>query len=224
MTGNPSPDDAHHDERRGFTLRRLEAIVFASVEPVSDADLALQVPHDLHLNDLMTQLQRDYQSRGVQLVHTAQGWQFRTAPDLTDLIAIVKEEPRKLSKVALETLAIIAYHQPVTRAEIEDIRGVSTMRGTLDTLLETGWVRLRGRRKTPGRPVTYGTTPAFLAHFGLEALSDLPGLEELKGAGFIEGRVPSHLHVPNPSDDPALNADEDPLEEDEATLFNVSTS
>ena len=119
---------------------------------------------------------------------------------------------RKLSRAAVETLAIVAYHQPVTRAEIEEIRGVTTSKGTLDVLLETGWVRLRGRRKAPGRPVTYGTTEGFLSHFGLDALADLPGLDELKGAGLIEKSLPAGFNVPMPSDDPALREDEEPLE------------
>jgi segregation and condensation protein B len=121
--------------------------------------------------------------------------------------------PRRLSRAALETLAIIAYHQPVTRAEIEEIRGVATSKGTLDTLMETGWVRLRGRRRTPGRPVTYGTTPGFLVQFGLDRVDDLPGLDELKGAGFIEGRITKDMMIPNPSDDATLREDEDPLED-----------
>jgi segregation and condensation protein B len=122
-------------------------------------------------------------------------------------------EPRRLSRAAMETLAIVAYHQPVTRAEIEEIRGVTTSKGTLDTLLETGWVRLRGRRRTPGRPVTYGTTPLFLDQFGLDAIDDLPGLDELKGAGFLEGRLPAGLAVPVPSDDTTLREDEEPLDD-----------
>jgi segregation and condensation protein B len=121
----------------------------------------------------------------------------------------------KLTAAALETLAVIAYRQPVGRAEIEEIRGVATSKGTLDLLLETGWVRLRGRRRAPGRPVTYGTTPAFLTHFGLDAVDDLPGLEELKGAGFIEGRLSAGMSVPVPSDADALRDDEDPLDDDE---------
>ena len=121
-------------------------------------------------------------------------------------------EKRKLSRAAIETLAIIAYHQPVTRSEIEEMRGVSTSAGSVDVLLETGWIRPRGRRKTPGRPVTYGTTETFLSHFGLDAVGDLPGLEELKGAGMFDGRLPAGFSVPMPSDDPALRDDEDPLE------------
>jgi len=120
--------------------------------------------------------------------------------------------PRKLSRAAIETLAIVAYHQPVTRAEIEDIRGVIISKGTLDVLMETGWVRMRGRRKAPGRPITYGTTEAFLAHFGLDGLGDMPGIEELKGAGLLDGRIPAGFAVPIPSDDVALREDEDPLE------------
>ncbi len=125
------------------------------------------------------------------------GWAFRTASDLSFVLSRDVVEQKKLSRAAMETLAIVAYHQPVTRAEIEEIRGVATSKGTLDLLLETGWVRLRGRRRAPGRPVTYGTTPDFLDHFGLDAIDDLPGLEELKGAGFLEGRVPSDLSVPD---------------------------
>ena len=124
------------------------------------------------------------------------------------------EEPRKLSRAAIETLSIIAYHQPVTRAEIEEIRGVATARGTLDVLMEAGWVRMRGRRKTPGRPITFGTTEAFLSHFGLNAVSDLPGLDELKSAGLFDGRLPVGVAIPLPSDDPLLRADEDPLDAD----------
>src|SRR6202008_531686 len=123
-------------------------------------------------------------------------------------------EEKKLSRAALETLAIVAYHQPVTRAEIEDIRGVAISKGTLDLLLETGWVRLRGRRRAPGRPITYGTTEAFLIHFGLETIADLPGLEELKGAGLLDGRLPKDFAIPQPSDDLALAENEDPLEDD----------
>jgi segregation and condensation protein B len=149
---------------------------------------------------------------------------FRTAGDLSWLLSRETVEPKKLSRAAMETLAIIAYHQPVTRAEIEDIRGVSTSKGTLDVLLETGWVRLRGRRKAPGRPVTYGTTPAFLLHFGLEALGDLPGLEELKGSGLLDGRLPPGFTVPAPTDDPTLREDEDPLEPGDLDLTLAPTS
>jgi segregation and condensation protein B len=143
---------------------------------------------------------------------------FRTAEDLGYLLSREAHETRKLSRAALETLSVIAYHQPVTRAEIEDIRGVSIHRGTLDSLLETGWIRLRGRRRTPGRPVTYGTTEHFLIHFGLESISDLPGLDDLKGAGFLDGRLPQGFSVPMPTDSQELTEDEDPLGED---LFTV---
>ncbi len=141
----------------------------------------------------------------------AGGYAFRTAPDLGYLLAAEAEPPRRLSRAALEILSIIAYHQPVTRAEIEEIRGVATRRGTLDILLEAGWVRLSGRRRSPGRPVTFGTTPGFLEHFGLDRIDDLPGLEEMKGAGIIEGRLTRDMAMPVPDDDPGLRADEDPL-------------
>ena len=139
-------------------------------------------------------------------------WTFRTAGDLSWLLSKETVETRKLSRAAIETLAIIAYHQPVTRTEIEDIRGVSTSKGSIDVLLETGWIKPRGRRKAPGRPLTFGTTEAFLSHFGLDAVGDLPGLEELKGSGLLDGRLPAGFDVPMPSDDPALREDEDPLE------------
>jgi segregation and condensation protein B len=141
-------------------------------------------------------------------VNVAGKWQFRTAPDLAFLLRREKPEQRRLSRAAIETLAIIAYHQPVTRAEIEDIRGVALSKGTLDALMEVGWIKIRGRKRTPGRPVTYGTTDAFLVHFGLESVSHLPGVDELKAAGFLEALPPSGLDVPSPSDE--LSPDEDP--------------
>jgi segregation and condensation protein B len=160
----------------------------------------------------LTRLQEDYAIRGVNLVRIGGKWTFRTASDLSWLLSKETIETRKLSRAAIETLAIIAYHQPVTRTEIEDIRGVSTSKGSVDVLLQTGWIRPRGRRRAPGRPVTYGTTETFLSHFGLDALDDLPGLEELKGSGLLDGRLPPGFSVPAPSDDPALREDEDPLE------------
>jgi segregation and condensation protein B len=194
--------------------RIAEALFFASKDPIGLDVIKQRMPDGIEADQVVAQLQRDYAHRGVTLVQVAEKFMFRTAEDLGYLLSREREEPRKLSKAALETLAIVAYHQPVTRAEIEDIRGVSTNKGTLDQLLETGWVRLRGRRKAPGRPVTYGTTDQFLVHFGLNAIGDLPGLDELKGAGFLDGRIPAGMHVPLPSDDPTLRSDEDPLEDD----------
>jgi segregation and condensation protein B len=166
-------------------------------------------------------LQADYANRGVNLVRVGNKWTFRTATDLAWLMTRESTETRKLSRAAIEMLAIIAYHQPVTRAEIEEIRGVMTSKGTLDVLLETGWIRPRGRRKTPGRPLTFGTTEAFLAQFNLEALGDLPGLEELRGTGLLDSRLPTGFTVPTPSDDPALREDEDPLEPGDLDLALV---
>ena len=160
----------------------------------------------------LVRLQLDYAPRGVNLVSVSGKWTFRTATDLAWLLSKESVETRKLSRAAIETLAIIAYHQPVTRTEIEEIRGVSTSKGSLDVLLQTSWIRPRGRRKAPGRPVTYGTTEAFLSHFGLDGVGDLPGLDELKGSGLLDGRLPPGFSVPLPSDDPALRDDEDPLE------------
>jgi segregation and condensation protein B len=193
-------------------LRLLEALLFASAEPLDQATLAKRMPEGVDVKVALAQLQADYASRGVNLVRIANKWTFRTAGDLAWLMTRESTETRKLSRAAIEVLAIIAYHQPVTRAEIEDIRGVVTSKGTLDVLLETGWIRPRGRRKTPGRPLTFGTTDTFLSQFSLEALGDLPGLEELKGTGLLDSRLPTGFSVPSPSDDPALREDEDPLE------------
>ena len=193
-------------------LRLLEAMLFASVEPLDEKSLAARLPAGVDVRAALARLQEDYAARGVNLVQIAGKWTFRTATDLAWLLSKETIETRKLSRAAIETLAIIAYHQPVTRAEIEDIRGVSTSKGSVDVLLETGWIRPRGRRKAPGRPVTYGTTDAFLSHFSLEALDALPGLDELKGSGLLDGRLPPGFSVPMPSDDPALRDDEEPLE------------
>ena len=193
-------------------LRLLEALLFSSAEPVDEKTLAERLPSDTDVQAALLKLQEEYAQRGVNLVRIAGKWAFRTASDLNWLLSKEAVTPRKLSRAAIETLAIVAYHQPVTRAEIEDIRGVVISKGTLDVLMETGWVRMRGRRKAPGRPITYGTTEAFLAHFGLDALGDMPGIEELKGAGLLDGRIPAGFAVPIPSDDAALREDEDPLE------------
>ena len=193
-------------------LRLLEALLFASATPLDEKTLAVRLPAGVDLRASLQRLQAEYALRGVNLVRVGGKWAFRTATDLSWLLTRESVEPRKLSRAAIETLAVIAYHQPVTRAEIEEIRGVSMSKGTIDVLLETGWIRPRGRRKTPGRPITYGTTEMFLSHFGLEALSDLPGLDELKGSGLLDGRLPPGFTVPLPSDDPVLREDEDPLE------------
>jgi segregation and condensation protein B len=192
--------------------RMAEALIFASAEPVSEKALAARLPDGVNLHAALADLQAIYAKRGVNLVKVGDAWAFRTAGDLAFLMTRDTIQQRKLSRAALEVLAIIAYHQPVTRAEIEEIRGVETSKGTLDTLLETEWVRMRGRRKTPGRPVTYGTTEKFLDHFQLEEIRDLPGIEELKGAGLLSTRMPANFSVPLPPADPdALTEDEDPL-------------
>ena len=192
-------------------LRILEALLFAAAEPLDEKVLASRLPAGTEVRGLLMQLQREYAPRGVNLVRVGGKWTLRTAGDLAWLMTHESVVTRKLSRAAIETLAIVAYHQPVTRAEVEEIRGVSTSKGTLDVLLETGWVRLRGRRKAPGRPVTYGTSETFLSHFGLDALGDLPGLDELKGAGLVDTTMPADFAVPVSSDDPALRDDEEPL-------------
>ncbi|HUG62947.1 MAG TPA: SMC-Scp complex subunit ScpB [Methylomirabilota bacterium] len=193
-------------------MRIAEALLFASAIPLSEADIAARLPEGADVTAALADLVRLYQPRGVTLVTVAGLWMFRTAEDLGFLLQREASEQKRLSRAALETLAIIAYHQPVTRAEIEDIRGVSTAKGTVDVLLETGWIRMRGRRRSPGRPVTYGTTEAFLVHFGLERVGDLPGLEDLRGAGLLEGTVPPGFKIPMPHADDALLPDEDPLD------------
>ena len=197
---------------RSAQLRMVEALLFAATEPLDVASIAARMPDGCDVPALLTELQNDYAKRGVNLARVGDGWRFRTADDLAFLLRQEQVEQKKLSRAALETLAIIAYHQPVTRAEMEEIRGVETSKGTLDTLMETGWVRLRGRRRTPGRPVTYGTTVAFLDHFGLEELRDLPGMDELKGAGLLSARMPASFAMPTPLASPDdLTEDEDPL-------------
>jgi segregation and condensation protein B len=193
-------------------VRMAEAIVFASAEPVSDRHLAERLPDGVDVAAVMAELRLVYEKRGVNLVRVGGAWAFRTAGDLAFLMSREAVQQKKLSRPALEVLAIIAYHQPVTRAEIEEIRGVETSKGTLDMLMETGWIRMRGRRRSPGRPVTYGTTEPFLDHFGLEELRDLPGMEELKGAGLLSARMPSNFSMPQPPADADLLTDEeDPL-------------
>jgi segregation and condensation protein B len=199
-------------------VRVAEAIVFAASEPVAESVIAERLPDGVGVADVLARLAKDYESRGVSLVRIGDGWRFRTADDLAYLLQTEQVEQRKLSRAALETLAIIAYHQPVTRAEIEDIRGVSLSRGVLDVLLELGWIRIRGRRRTPGRPLTFGSTDVFLDHFGLESLKDLPGKDDLKGAGLLDPALPLDFSMPQTDDHPDLTADEDPLEADDPEL------
>ncbi|MCC6006244.1 MAG: SMC-Scp complex subunit ScpB [Rhodobacteraceae bacterium] len=182
----------------------VEALLFASPEPLSVAGMATRMPHGCDAAEALAHLRRRYEGRGVRLVRVGEAWAFRTAPDLDFLMSREVEETRKLSRAAIETLAIVAYHQPVTRAEIEEIRGVGVSRGTIDLLLELDWIRLGRRRMTPGRPVTFIVTQAFLDHFGLESARDLPGLRELRAAGLLDNRPP-----------PGTGADDD-TQDDEA--------
>jgi segregation and condensation protein B len=178
--------------------RRIEALLFAASAPLSAAEIAKRLPEGVDVGGAIAVLRQRYLGRGVELECVADRWRFRTAPDLAFLMTEERDEPRKLSKAALETLAIIAYHQPCTRAEIESVRGVSLSKGTLDLLLEMGFVRLRGRRRTPGRPVTYATTDRFLEQFGLGSLYDLPGVQEMKAAGLLDMAIPAGFEVPEP--------------------------
>jgi segregation and condensation protein B len=199
------------DEAQREVMRLCEAMIFAATEPLAEEEMLKRLPEGAALAPALAYLKADYFARGVNLVRVGKKWMFRTAPDLAWVLQREQQESRKLSRAAMETLAIIAYHQPATRAEIEDIRGVALSKGTMDVLLETGWVRLRGRRRAPGRPVTYGTTDSFLLNFGLEQISDLPGLDELKAAGLFDGRLPKGFGVPQPRDDAGLLDDEEPL-------------
>lgn len=191
----------------GEQERMVEAILFASAEPITVAELSARMPHGCDPAEALVHLEKRYQGRGVHLVRVSDAWALRTAPDLGYLMSQERVETRKLSRAALETLAIIAYHQPVTRAEIEEIRGVAVSRGTIDQLIELEWIRFGRRRMTPGRPVTYLVTRAFLDHFGLESARDLPGLAELRAAGLLDRRPP-------PGDGPALGSGP-PAEEDD---------
>lgn len=200
------PDDLH---------RAVEAILFAAEEPMT----AEQISHHLgqaggaqaEVRDALHELRRHYGTRGVHLVERGQRWHFQTAPDLAYLLRREKEEPRRLSRAATEVLAIVAYHEPVSRAEIEAIRGVQTAKGTLDVLMEAGWVRVTGRREVPGRPVIYATTPEFLSHFGLASLRDLPGIDELRAAGLLDpvddDMIEAALAVDEPADESECDND-----------------
>lgn len=193
------------------TTREIEALLFAAAGPLTEAEIARRLPEGADVAGALADLSVRYEGRGVVLANVANAWRFQTAEDLAWLMTEEREEPRRLSKAAQETLAIIAYHQPVTRAEIEAVRGVQASRGTLDVLLELGLVRMRGRRRSPGRPVTYGTTDGFLEHYGLANLGDLPGVAEMKTAGLLSLDLPADFALPDPN---ALGLDEDPLDAD----------
>lgn len=193
--------------------RMVEAVLFASAEPVTLRDLAARMPHGCNPAEAIEHVRSRYEGRGVRVVKVGEAWAMRTAPDLGFLMERETVEQRKLSRAAIETLAIIAYHQPITRAEIEEIRGVSVARGTIDQLLEMEWIRLGRRKMTPGRPVTFIVTPNFLDHFGLESARDLPGLKELRSAGLLESRPPPGALPMGGRDD-----DDEPADE-QAELF-----
>ena len=191
-------------------VRAVEATLFASASPLSPEQIGMYAGEG-DVAAALAELAATYTGHGVELVTRGGRWHFQTAPDLAHILRRTREEPRRLSRAATETLAIIAYHEPVSRAEIEAIRGVQISKGTLDVLMEAGWVRPAGRREVPGRPLIYATTQDFLTHFGLESRRDLPGLEELKGAGLLTGRIPANFQVPMPLREDELAEDEDPI-------------
>jgi len=196
----------------------IEALLFAAAEPLSAADLIERLPNGADVAAGLMALKARYSGRGVEVACVADRWRFQTAADLAFLMTRERETARRLSRAAQETLSIIAYHQPVTRAEIESIRGVQASTGTLDVLIELGLIRMRGRRRSPGRPVTWGTTDKFLAHYGLASLTDLPGASEMKAAGLLNLDLPTDFSVPNPA---AAAEDEDPLDADDAPEFHL---
>jgi segregation and condensation protein B len=202
---HPRADRAQH-------LRILEAMLFAATEPLSIEKLSEFLPEGTDCASLLADLEENYSNRGVNIVRINSKYMLRTAPDISFVLRREQIQQKRLTKAGLETLAIIAYHQPVTRAEIEDIRGVAISKGTIDILLEIGWVKMRGRRKTPGRPVTYGTTEAFMRQFGLNEITDLPGLQELKAAGLLDSQLPPGFDLPMPRVSDELTEDEDPLD------------
>jgi len=188
------------ERRETHALRLLEALLFAAAEPLDERELAGRLPEGADVRGLLARLKGDYAARGVHLVQAGKTWAFQTAPDLAPLLARERQVDRKLSRAAMETLAIVAYHQPVTRGEIEEIRGVQVSKGTLDALFDLGWIAPRGRRETPGRPVTWVTTDSFLRHFGLAALGDLPNAGELKSAGLLDPRPAITILRPDAAD------------------------
>lgn len=212
IDGDEAENSWNNAVKASDALRMVEAILFASAQPVTEKALKERLPSGVDVAMLLGELQEIYANRGINLRQVGGAWAFRTAADLAFLMSREAVQLKKLSRAALEVLAVIAYHQPVTRAELEDIRGVETSKGTLDVLMETGWIKFRGRRRTPGRPITYGTTASFLDHFGLQEVRDLPGIDELRGAGLLSARMPSNFAIPVPFNDPdELTEDEDPL-------------
>ncbi len=221
MTDSEPPElDLQHDgpeispEKLDLAERLVEAILFAAPGPVDPAELAPRLPETVPLDLVLARLEERYRSRGVRLMRLAGGWAFQTAPDLAAALAVERTETRKLSRAQVETLAVIAYHQPLTRPEIEEIRGVSLSRGVLDTLLDLGWVRPGRRRDAPGRPLTWITTRDFLLHFGLDSLADLPGVHELKALGLLDDREGAIADFARPDEeaelpDPTTDADQD---------------
>jgi len=215
LTDVPPQATLPDPERLADALRRAEAILFASNEPIDATTLTEALPQGVEAGDVLLKLKAAYATRGVQLVELAGKWRFQTAPDLAFLFEETREQPRALSRAALETLAIVAYCQPVTRPEIEDVRGVAVSTGTLDILMEAGWIRPRGRRRTPGRPVTFGTTDAFLIHFGLDAIDSLPGRDDLRAAGLLSADIPRDFEFASAPRDPETGEllGEDPFED-----------
>jgi segregation and condensation protein B len=218
LQGDGEEPSAQDPQPLADVERMIEALLFAAAEPLGVSDLARRLPDGVDIGAALEALAQRYEHRGVRLAEVGGRWRFQTAEDLAYLMTDEREEPRRLSRAAQETLAIIAYHQPVTRAEIEAVRGVQASRGTLDVLLEAGFVRPRGRRRSPGRPVTYGTTDIFLEHFGLANLADLPGASEMRAAGLLDLDLPADFVVPDPT---LAGIDEAAVDEEGAPEFHT---
>ena len=219
----PASPPAADPEARQLQRRVAEALIFASPEPIAEKAIAERLPEGSDVAAVLAELASDYAARGIRLVRVGDAWTFRTAPELAPHLRLERKVQRKLSRAALEALGIVAYHQPVTRAEIEEIRGVALSRGTLDVLLEAGWIKPGKRRRTPGRPVTWVTTQEFLDHFGLERIDDLPGLDELRASGLLDARPRVHVLQPGgeeygEGDDLEAEEPTEPLVLDESSL------
>ncbi|MBJ2150518.1 SMC-Scp complex subunit ScpB [Paracoccus sp. IB05] len=214
MSREPEEQSLFDAPPMGEQERMVEAMLFAATEPMTVAELVKRMPHGCDPAEALAYLRKRYEGRGVHLARVGDAWAFRTAGDLGHLMVREQVETRKLSRAAIETLAIIAYHQPVTRAEIEEIRGVAVSRGTVDQLMEMEWIRFGRRRMTPGRPVTFVVTEGFLDHFGLESARDLPGLKELRSAGLLENRPMPGLDQPRDDDEEEAQSGQSELFED----------
>ena len=201
-------------ENMSEQIRLVEALLFSSAEPLDKNFIANRLPEGVNVDALISEIDKIYKNRGIELKKVGNKWMFKTSPELSFLMQRETKAQKKLSKAGIETLSIIAYHQPVTRAEIEEVRGVSASPGTIDTLLELNWIKIKGRRKVPGNPITYGTTDEFLVHFDLESIKDLPDMAELKSTGLLDNNLPSEMYPENNINNDIISNEDDINNED----------